>query len=154
MNHDELNRRKFNHLAAAALGGMMAGASFGCRSKSQPPPATSGAAPAGGAREGEVAAGDKNLCRGLNDCKGLGAGGDNACAGQGACATYEHHDCHQLNACKGQGGCGETAGLNECAGKGECAVPLMEGAWEKVRARKEEAWDAAGKEFGEAPPKS
>ena len=28
-----------------------------------------------------------HACRGLNACKGQGAGGDNACAGQGACAT-------------------------------------------------------------------
>ena len=94
---------------------------------------------------------DVHVCRGLNACKGKGAGGENECAGQGACATAEHHHCHFQNACKGQGGCGETAGMNECKGKGECAVPLMEKTWTEARARFEEKMQSAGKEVGAAP---
>jgi hypothetical protein len=158
MTHDELNRRKFNRLTAAALGGMVAGASWGCRSKSDPNAggevASGGAAAPGDTGDAAGSGGsDLHLCRGLNDCKGLGAGGENACRGQGECATYERHDCHAENACKGQGGCGETVGLNACKGKGNCAVPLMDEAWETVRARKEEAWTAANQEFAEPPPK-
>lgn len=149
MSQDELSRRKFNHLTAAALSGMLAGAALGCRSQSESD--SSGSAATNGAGDA-VATGDKHLCRGLNDCKGQGAGGDNACRGQGQCATYDHHSCASENACKGQGGCGENPGLNACKGQGGCAVPLMESAWETVRARKEEAWKAADEEFAAAPP--
>jgi hypothetical protein len=158
MSQDELNRRNFNRLTAAALGGMVAGASWGCGSKSDPnagvaPPSGPGAPTGGDAVEGgSVAAGEKHVCRGLNDCKGQGAGGENACRGQGQCATYERHDCAGENACKGQGGCGETVGLNDCKGQGGCALPLMEEAWKAVRARKEGAWNAANQQFAEAPP--
>jgi hypothetical protein len=158
MSHDELNRRNFNRMTAAALGGMVAGASWGCRSKSDPNP-TGDSAPGGDATRGDApepaptASAELHLCRGLNDCKGLGTGGDNACRGQGECATYERHDCHAENACKGQGGCGETVGMNACKGQGNCAVPLMDEAWQTVRTRKEDAWKAANEEFAAAPPK-
>jgi hypothetical protein len=102
--------------------------------------------------ESGVAAGEKHLCRGLNDCKSQGEGGQNACRGQGECATHQRHDCAGENACKGQGGCGEKVGLNDCKGQGGCAVPLMEEAWKTVRARKEESWQAANQEFADAPP--
>lgn len=144
MTHDELNRRNFNRLAAAAFGGLIAGTSLGCRSESEP---SGGLPPEGDA----VAAGDKNLCRGLNDCRGQGYGGQNDCRGQGQCATYDRHSCASENACKGQGGCGENPGLNACKGQGGCSVPLMASAWENVRARKEQEWKAESQTFGEAP---
>jgi len=140
MNSDSINRRKFHKYTAAALGGMVAGASFGCIDTESDPPAAS-ADPA-----------EKHLCRGLNTCKGKGAGGDNECAGQGTCATVPHQDCGGNNACKGLGGCGESVGANECKGQGGCEVPLMESAWETMRERFEEEMAEQGKEFGEAPP--
>ena len=152
----DLNRRDFNRLSMAALGGMMAGATAGCGSGEPPqqqakdpqPPATTPATP--------VAKGEVHACRGLNACKGQGASGENACAGQGTCATVEHHTCAGQNTCKGLGGCGEKAGQNECKGQGGCAVPMTHGnAWETARAAFEEKMNAAGKEFGKAPaPKS
>jgi hypothetical protein len=158
MTHDEVDRRNFNRLTAAALGGMLTGFISGCGSRNEP--AQSAASPAPGPIGGEeansaagaLAAADKHLCRGLNDCKGLGVGGDNACRGQGQCATYEHHACAGENSCKGQGGCGENPGQNACKGQGGCHVPLMESAWEQVRAREEQEWKAANQEFAEAPP--
>lgn len=63
---------------------------------------------------------DKHACKGLNGCKGLGAGGKNACKGKGSCASKEYkHSCAGQNACKGQG----AGGKNECKGKSSCAVP-------------------------------
>ncbi len=144
MSQEGLNRRSFNRLAAAAFGGMMTGAAIGCRQETAPNGASS--------NNDAVAAGEKHLCRGLNDCRGQGFGGANECRGQGQCATYERHSCAGENACKGQGGCGENPGLNSCKGQGGCAVPLMESAWEIVRARKEQEWKANNAPFGEAPP--
>jgi hypothetical protein len=94
-----------------------------------------------------------HLCRGLNDCKGQGKGGDNACRGQGACATAKEHSCHAQNDCKGLGGCGEDVGKNDCKGKGACAVPLMDSAWETLRKRKETEWGEKMLEFSAAPAK-
>lgn len=136
--HD-LDRRRFHQLTAAAIGGMVAGAALGCGQ-----PKEVGKAPAAADK-------DKHLCRGLNDCKGLGLGGKNDCRGQGECATVAHHDCGSHNTCKGLGGCGETAGANECAGKGGCHVPLMDSAWETVRAGMENKWKTAKQEYGTAP---
>lgn len=96
---------------------------------------------------------EKHLCRGLNDCKGLGKSGKNECRGQGDCATIEQQ-CGGSNACKGLGGCGETAGENACKGQGGCHTPLMDGAWKKVRKLKTDAWEKASEKFGEAPAKS
>lgn len=155
MTHEDLDRRNFHRLAAAALSGMVAGAMLGCRSESDTPPDASDASLAeSGESGGALSASDKNLCRGLNECKGQGTGGDNACRGQGECATYEHHSCAGENACKGQGGCGENPGLNSCKGQGGCAIPLMASAWDTVRQRKEAEWKAANQEFGEAPAKT
>jgi hypothetical protein len=154
MSQDEFNRRNFNRLTAAAFGGMITGATLGCRAKSDPNAGGLAPSATGGSPEPDATASTElHLCRGLNDCKGLGAGGGNDCRGQGECATFERHDCHADNACKGQGGCGETVGLNACKGQGNCAVPLMDEAWETVRARKEEAWNAANLEFSDPPPK-
>jgi hypothetical protein len=135
MKSDTLNRRQFHQITAAALGGMIAGATLGCSSEE-----TANAGPI-----------EKHLCRGLNTCKGNGAGGDNACAGQGACATVEHQSCGGKNACKNLGGCGEEVGQNECKGQGGCQVPLMESAWETMRTRIETRMNEKGKEFGEPP---
>jgi hypothetical protein len=140
-----ITRRDLNKLTAAAIGGLAAGALAGCRSE----PA---AAPAGGGGATPVAANaDVHLCRGLNECKGKGKGGENACRGQGACATAKEHGCGGQNECKGLGGCGATAGENECKGKGGCHVPLMEGAWTKLRTKVETEWKAKELEFGDAP---
>jgi hypothetical protein len=136
-----LDRRDFHKLTAAALGGLAAGATLGCGNRNAPaPPALT-----------PVKA-DVHLCRGLNECKGQGKGGDNACRGQGACATAKEHACGGQNECKGLGGCGASAGENDCKGKGGCHVPLMEGAWTKLRAKKEAEWSAAKVEAGDPPP--
>lgn len=140
----------------------LAGAVAGCGKPEEKKPAAQSApaAPAESAEsekpksdDAEVAATDAeaHLCRGLNTCKGKGAGGENACAGQGDCATVAHHTCGSKNTCKNLGGCGEDAGANACKGKGGCHVPLMKSAWETVRKRFESKMKEEGKEFGEAP---
>ncbi|MEQ8791476.1 MAG: hypothetical protein RIC55_34755 [Pirellulaceae bacterium] len=141
MGRSELDRRTFNKLTAAALGGMMTGAAIGC---------------GGGGDLDQPSAGvsEKHLCRGLNDCKGLGGDGKNDCRGMGTCATHAHHECGAKNACKGQGGCGEEVGTNECAGHGGCAVPLMDHAWDEVRERLVEKWEKDGVKFHDAPAKA
>jgi hypothetical protein len=139
MSNDQPSRREFNRLSAAALAGLVAGASAGCGGSGEPTASTSV---------------EKHLCRGLNQCKGQGASGDNACRGQGTCATVEAHSCAGQNTCKGLGGCGATAGANDCKGQGGCHVPLMDGAWETVRKRLEKNWTAAEAKFGEAPAKT
>lgn len=142
-----LNRRDFGKLSVAALGGMVAGCGRG-----QDETAVSEEEIVVEEEVGFAAAGgDPHLCRGLNACAGQGADGENACAGQGTCATVEHHLCGGQNVCKGQGGCGANPAENDCKGQGHCAVPLMEGAWEKLRARFEEQMKAQMKEFGPAP---
>ena len=144
MPQQSWDRRKFNELSAAAIGGLVAGSLAGCGS--QPPgnkvPTAS-----------SISAGEKHLCRGLNDCKGQGAGGKNDCRGQGDCATVEHHSCGGQNDCKGLGGCGPTAGMNDCKGKGGCHVPLMDSAWTQIRERKQDAWTKASEKFSDPPPK-
>ncbi|HLJ10895.1 MAG TPA: hypothetical protein VKU82_06885 [Planctomycetaceae bacterium] len=156
MDHQELNRRDFHRLTAAAFGGMVAGSLAGCSDDKK-------AAPAGGASQSarsegtEVAAAksEPHACRGLNACKNQGESGKNDCAGQGTCATKEwRHTCASANACKGQGGCGANPTENDCKGQGACNIPLMDDAWEKARKRFAEKMEKAGKKFGEAPPKS
>jgi len=151
MTERPFDRRDFNKLTAAALGGLATGAVLGCGDKPAPPaaaPATPG--------PGTVAAAtsEKHLCRGLNECKGKGKGGQNDCRGQGACATVAESTCAGQNECKGLGGCGETAGANECKTKGGCHIPLMEGAWKKVRGRKEAEWKEKSLPSGAAPAKA
>ncbi|TWT38341.1 hypothetical protein [Blastopirellula retiformator] len=144
-NKRQLDRRDFNRLSAAALGGMVGGVSLGCGETKTDVAAGDGAA----------AAADKpaefHLCRGLNECKGKGKGGENECAGAGACSSLEPHACGGHNECKGQGGCGQEVGTNECKGKGGCAIPLMEGAWQGAREKFEAEMKAAGKEVKPAP---
>lgn len=127
MKHDNhgpegQTRRDFNRLVALAVGGVIAGASLsGC----------------GGETEGDGGDDDsasteaKHICKGQNECKGLGGcgttAGKNECKGQGNCAAASaKHDCAGKNECKGQGGCGTTAGKNDCKGQGECAVPVKD----------------------------
>ncbi len=145
MSTFKMNRREFQRLTAAALGGVVGGSLI---------------------LRNAVAADDvgkslleePHVCRGLNTCKekgGCGATkGKNACAGQGGCATAEKHDCKGMNACKGQGGCGEHPGENTCKTKGGCAVPLSDKTWAKARANFEAAMKKAGKTVGPAPAKS
>ena len=146
---DECNRRDFNRLTIAAVGGLLAGMSQNAQ-----------AAPAEAAKP--AAKKELHVCRGLNGCKGQGAMADldgdgkpdaNVCAGQGACATAKHITCGGENDCKGQGGCGSTPGENDCKGQGHCHVPLMDSAWKKARARFEARMKKDKKEFGEAPAK-
>ena len=172
MKKTDLSRRDFNRLSMAAFGGVVAGTFAGCANDdgggtaaptapAAGEPATDGSATAAAEGEGGEAAagdelasllmGDKNVCRGLNICKGHGAGGETTCAGTGACATYAAHECGKQNECKGQGGCGTNPGENACKGMGGCAVPLREHAWGTARANFEAAMKAAGKEVGAAP---
>jgi len=148
MGESSMDRRRFNELTAAALGGLAAGAVVGCGGDQ-------GATDPGKSGESKgTAVAEAHLCRGLNECKGKGKGGDNACRGQGACATAKEHTCGGMNECKGLGGCGENVGANDCKGKGGCHVPLMDTAWDKLRKKKEGEWQGKKSEFGEAPAKS
>src|SRR5438094_6342705 len=124
-----LDRRDFHKLTTAALGGLATGAMLGC-SKGD----------GGAGSDTTVAKVEVHLCRGLNECKGQGKGGDNACRGQGKCATAKEHTCATQNDCKGLGGCGGKEGDNDCRQKGGCSIPLMEGAWENLRKKKEAEW--------------
>jgi len=137
---NNLNRREFAKLTAAAVGGVVAGT------------AVSGVVEGSIVDESPLLSG-KNVCRGLNPKCGGHKGGNNACAGQGACYTANKHTCHGSNDCKGQGGCGARPGENACKGKGECGVPLSDSAWKRARANFETAMKAAGKKFGPAPAK-
>lgn len=159
MKREGLNRREFNRLTMAAFGGVVAGAVAGCGDSSTTK--TGDAADKTGksdeAKDGESVSlllEEPHVCRGLNTCKGLGASKENDCAGQGTCASVAHHSCGGQNECKGQGGCGSKPGENTCKGEGACAVPLMEEAWPVTRKNFEAAMKAAGKEFGDAPPKA
>jgi hypothetical protein len=125
MERTNLNRREFHSLAAAAVGGAIAGSIAGCGETPKK------------ADDTDVSAAGKpkelHLCKGLNTCEGKGADGKNSCKGQGTCATYKHHQCASKNDCRGQGGCGSNVGSNECKGKGDCSVPLMDAAWKEAR---------------------
>ena len=72
----KVNRRNFNKMMLASIGGLLAGARLG--------PSYAGDA---------YATGDKHACKGMNACKGQGGckTGDAGCAGK--------------NSCKGKGGC-------------------------------------------------
>jgi hypothetical protein len=143
MRDQPLDRRDFHKLTTAALGGLAAGAMLGCRSE-----------PAAGPTVTPTRGPEIHLCRGLNECKGQGKGGENTCRGQGACATVASSSCGGNNECKGLGGCGDSAGANECKGQGGCHVPLMEGVWKKLRDKKEAEWGEKKVEFAAAPAKA
>jgi hypothetical protein len=131
----KLNRRDFNRLTAIAVCGPAAGGrAVRAQEKKDDP--------------GSPLLQDPHVCRGLNTCKGQGAGGNNACAGQGTCATAKAHACQGQNECKGQGGCGENPGANACKGQGACAVPLADDKWAKARKAFEEKMTKAGKKAG------
>ncbi len=155
---DNFSRREFHKLTAAALGGMVAGTLIGCGSEKNPAAnsgdkSKEGASAAAAAGTSIVIAAAIHACRGLNECKGLGASAKNDCAGLGDCATVKH-DCATMNDCKHQGGCGEAPGFNDCKTKGGCSVPIGGAMWEKARAKFEQQMKAAGKQFGPAPAKS
>src|SRR5271165_3484186 len=93
---------KISHsLIAAAVGGILIGAT-GCGGGDTPPAAapanaspaaTDTAAPAAAGSAAPAAAPAKNSCKGQNACKG-----------QGNCKT-DKHACKGQNGCKAQGGC-------------------------------------------------
>jgi hypothetical protein len=147
MDQRHIDRRDFHKLTTAALGGLAAGSLLGCN---KPQGGAGGPAPP----DATVANAEVHLCRGLNECKGQGKGGDNACRGQGNCATAKEHTCGGENECKGLGGCGEKVGANECKGHGGCQVPLMEEAWKTLRGRKEAEWTEKKLDSGPAPAKA
>ena len=154
MRPSELSRRDFTALAAAALGGLLAGITeVGAedeKKEDKPKDKDKG-------KKKPPLLEDKHVCRGLNTCKNKGKG-KNECAGQGNCAVAKAHTCKGENDCRGQGGCAvkdknTCAGENECKGKGGCEVPLSDKTWPKARKRFEELMTKAGKKFGDAPPK-
>lgn len=146
MDRNPLDRRQFTHLVGAAFGGLVAGSTVGCGDNPK-----DGSAAGGSSAPADAAAKVVHACRGLNECKGQGADGKNACAGQGTCANVKHHSCGGQNECKNLGGCGTLAGANACKGQGGCAVPL-EHAWDTARKHFEKRMKDAGKTFGDAPP--
>jgi hypothetical protein len=138
-----MDRRSFNRLAAAALGGMVAGANL-ARGEEKP-------------KKKDVKKPlflqEPHVCRGLNTCKGKGKSEKNACAGTSDCATAKSITCGGQNDCAGLGGCGEKPGENKCKGMGSCHVPLGDNAWAKARKAYEAAMKKANKKFGDAPKK-
>ncbi len=111
MDHSQLNRRDFQRLTAAAVGGLMAGAAAGSSASA------ADKAPQKDKNKNAML-GEPHVCRGINMCKGLGASKDNACAGQGTCATAAAHTCHAANDCRGQGGCVRQARREQLQGQG------------------------------------
>jgi hypothetical protein len=140
----DLNRRDFSKLAAAALGGLLAGAGAG-RADDKPKMKDP---------KKPLLLQEPHVCRGLNTCKGLSKDKKNDCAGMGACATAKTHTCAGENACAGLGGCGANPGENKCKGMGACGVPLEDKAWAKARKRFEEEMKKANKKVGTAPKKA
>ncbi len=137
-----MNRRTFTKLAAAALGGMIAGAD-NARADDKPKMKDPNK---------PLLLQEPHICRGLNPtCKGEAAGKKNDCAGQAFGPTVKEHKCKGMNECAGEGGCGEKPGENKCKGMGECAVPLKDTVWTKARKNFEAAMTKAGKKFGDAP---
>ncbi len=141
MNPSNPNRRDFTRLAAAAIGGLVAGSAALADEKE----------PDKKDKKINPLLAEPHVCRGLNSCKGKGKGGKNECAGTGACASVKDHSCKGDNTCRGEGGCGAKPGENECKGMGACSVPLDAKAWPKARMRFEELMKKAGKTVGKAP---
>src|SRR5580692_4842968 len=84
---------KVSHsLIAAAIGGILVGAT-GCGGGDTPPAASPSAATPSATPADSAAAAAKHACKGQNACKG-----------QGNCKT-DKHACKGQNDCKGQGGC-------------------------------------------------
>lgn len=153
MDSQPVDRRRFNHLVGAAFGGLVAGTTLGCSDDKGKGSAGGGSAPTAAATGSTAlaAAGEKHACRGLNECKGQGVDGKNACAGQGICANVKPHTCGGQNECKNLGGCGKEAGANACKGMGGCEVPMTH-AWDTARKNFEKRMTEAKKSFGAAPP--
>ena len=145
MQSFDLSRRQFTKFAAAAMGGLLAGAR------------TVSAAADDDAKKDPskpLLLQEPHICRGLNPtCKGEYKGKANDCAGQSHGPSAKEHACKGQNDCAGLGGCGENPGENTCKGMGECAVPLKDMAWSKARKNFEAAMKKAGKKFGPAPAK-
>jgi hypothetical protein len=146
MQTPELNRRAFTKLAAAALGGLVAGVSAIAAAEDDKPKMKDPNKP--------LLLQEPHICRGLNPtCKGEVKGKKNECAGQAAGPTIKEHKCKGMNDCAGESGCGEKPGENKCKGMGECAVPLAEKPWTIARKNFEAAMKKANKKFGDAPEK-
>jgi len=77
---------------AAAISGMVMGASALAQAATESHDSTGGAFDSGAQQQGDTGS-DKHTCKGKNACKG-----------QGGCKS-EKHACKGQNACKGQGGC-------------------------------------------------
>jgi len=146
MQPESLNRRQFQKLAAAVLGGLLTGIGLGRADEKKEPKKKDPDKP--------LLLQEPHICRGLNPtCKGEVKGVKNDCAGQSAGPTVADHKCKGMGECAGTGGCGEHPGENKCKGMGECAVPLSDKAWVKARKNFEAAMKKANKKFGDAPKK-
>ena len=149
MDSQDLNRRAFGKLAAAALGGMLAGAGLAVAADKDAPKAKD--------KDKPLMAQEPHICRGLNTCKSKSAGGKNDCAGTGDCATAKAHTCAGDNDCAGLGGCNADVGKpgeNKCKGMGGCHVPIKDAKiWAKARSNFEADMKKAfpDKKIGEAP---
>ena len=154
MDNNDLNRRAFQKLAMAALGGLVAGVGLAHADEKKDKDKDDKKEPKPKDEKKNPLLQEPHVCRGLNTCKGLGKGGKNDCAGTSACATAKAHTCGGDNDCRGLGGCGAMPGENACKGKGKCHVPLDNDAWPKARKRFEELMKKEGKKVGDAPKKS
>jgi hypothetical protein len=146
-----MNRRDFNKLGMAALGGMLSGAAIARADDKKSSDSGSASGPKDPKKSLWLQ--EPHICRGINTCKGKGKGGKNDCAGQGSCFTTNEHTCSGKNVCRGLGGCGANPGDNDCKGKGDCGIPLSDDAWKKARKRFEAEMKKADKKFGDAPKK-
>ena len=147
MDSNELSRRQFAKLTAAAVGGLMAGVNTTLAEDKKPEHKDP-------KKDGFPWLQDPHVCRGLNHhCKEEVKGKKNECAGQANFPTVKEHTCKGMNECAGEGGCGEKPGENMCKGKGECAVPLMDKPWAIAPKNFEAAMKKADKKFGDAPAK-
>lgn len=142
-----MDRREFHKLAAAAVGGLVAGASLAVTAAAEDKPKKKDP-------DKPLLLQEPHICRGLNPtCKSEVKGKENDCAGQARGPTVKEHKCKGMSDCVGLGGCGEHPGENKCKGMGDCAVPLSDKAWAKARKNFEAAMTKAGKKFGDAPKK-
>jgi len=146
MHPTDLSRRGFNKLTAAAMSGLLAGASISRAEEKKEQKKKDPNKP--------LLLQDPHVCRGLNpSCAGETKEVKHECAGQAQYATAKAHECKGMNDCAGLGGCGEHPGENKCKGMGECAVPLKDKTWAKARKNFEAAMTKAKKKFGDAPKK-
>lgn len=120
MTRSQLSRRNFQQLTAAALGGLVAGATVGCggnaepENKATPPQDENGAPPQeGGDTRGKQPQG--------SGARGQETSGNNSeLSDEQLIMLEEPHVCRGLNACEGMG-----AGKdNACAGQGACATAV------------------------------